>query len=56
MHTGSGLADLIRKHYTKPVLYFCVSVLFMANTVNFGADLGAMTTAAQLLLGLPFLA
>jgi NRAMP (natural resistance-associated macrophage protein)-like metal ion transporter len=56
LHSGSGLAGLIRKHYPKPVLYFCVSLLFVANTVNLGADLGAMAAAGQLLLGLPFFA
>jgi NRAMP (natural resistance-associated macrophage protein)-like metal ion transporter len=56
LHTGSGLADLIRRHYPKPVLYFCVFLLFVANTVNLGADLGAMAAAGQLLFGLPFLA
>ena len=56
LHTGSGLAEVIRRHYPKPALYFCVSLLFIANTVNLGADLGAMAASAQLLLGLPFLA
>ena len=56
LHTGSGLAELIRKHYPKPALYFCVSLLFIANTVNIGADLGAMAASGQLLVGLPFLA
>jgi Mn2+/Fe2+ NRAMP family transporter len=55
LQTGSGLADLIRKHYPRPLLYFCVSLLFVANTVNIGADLGAMAASAQLLVGLPFL-
>jgi len=56
LQTGSGLAELLRKHYPKPVLYFCVSLLFIANTVNIGTDLGAMAASAQLLVGLPFLA
>ncbi len=56
LHTGSGLADLIRKNYPKPVLYFCVALLFIVNTVNIGTDLGAMAASAQLLLGLPFFA
>ncbi len=55
LHTGSGLADVLRKHYPKPILYFCVSLLFIANTINIGADLGAMAASAQLLVGLPFL-
>ncbi len=55
LQTGSGLADLIRKHYPKPVLYFCVSLLFIANTINIGTDLGAMAASAQLLAGVSFL-
>lgn len=55
LHTGSGLADILRKHYPRPVLYFCVSVLFIANTINIGADLGAMAASGQLLVGFPFL-
>ena len=54
LQTGSGLAETIRKHYPKPVLYFCVALLFVANTINLGADLGAMAAAGQLLVGLPF--
>ena len=56
LHTGSGLADVLRKHYPKPVLYVCISLLFIANTINIGADLGAMAASGQLLVGLPFLA
>jgi NRAMP (natural resistance-associated macrophage protein)-like metal ion transporter len=55
MVTGKGLAGVIRIHYSKPVLYFSVSLLMIANTINIGADLGAMATSAQMLLGLPFL-
>ena len=55
LQTGSGLAHALRKYYPKPVLYFCVALLFIANTINLGADLGAMAAAAQLLFGLPHL-
>ncbi len=55
LQTGAGLAEGIRKHYPKPVLYFCVSLLFIANTINIGSDLGAMATSAQLVLGIPFI-
>lgn len=54
LQTGGGLADALRKHYPKPVLYFCVTLLFIANTINLGADLGAMAASAQLLVGIPF--
>ncbi len=52
--TGRGLAGVIRSHYSRSILYFAVSLLFLANTINIGADLGAMAAAAQLLLNWPF--
>lgn len=53
--TGMGLSGIIKKHYPKWLLYFAVFILFFANTVNIGADLGAMTSSAQLIINLPFL-
>lgn len=55
LHTGRGLAANIRKFYPKPVLYFYISILFIANAITIGADLGAMAASAQLLFGLPVL-
>lgn len=52
--TGHGLAGVIREHYTKKVLYGAVLLLFVANTINIGADLGAMAASLQLIVGLPF--
>jgi NRAMP (natural resistance-associated macrophage protein)-like metal ion transporter len=52
--TGKGLAGVIFEHYPKWVLYATVSLLVIANTINIGADLGAMASSAQMLLGLPF--
>jgi len=52
MVTGKGLAGVIRTHYPKPVLYIAVSLLVITNTINIGADLGAMAASAQMLLGL----
>jgi len=52
--TGKGLAGVIKHHYSKPILYFSVFLLFTANTINIGADLGAMAQAAQLLIPIPF--
>jgi len=37
------------------VLYVTVSLLVIANTINIGADLMAMASSAQMLIGLPFL-
>jgi len=55
LQTGRGLAANIRKYYAKPILYFYVLLLFVANTITIGADLGAMAASAQLLFGLPVL-
>src|SRR5947209_6345543 len=47
LETGDGLAEVIRRHYPKPILYVCVGLLVAANTINLGADLGAMAAAGQ---------
>jgi len=53
--TGKGLAKVIRLHYSKKVLYFTVLILLIANTINIGADLGAMAATLQLLVPIPFI-
>ncbi len=47
--TGSGLAANIKTHFSPKVLYFATILLFIANTFNIGADIGAMANAIQLL-------
>lgn len=47
--TGRGLASNIRHNFSKKVLYICTALLFFANTLNIGADLGAMAKAIQLI-------
>lgn len=46
--TGRGLAGNIRIHFNKKILVACTTLLFIANTINIGADLGAMAKAMQL--------
>ena len=53
MVTGRGLASILREHYPRHMLYGAVLLLVIANTVNIGADLGAMAATGQLLLGIP---
>lgn len=53
--TGKGLASVIKQHYPRVVLYLAVGLLLVANTINLGADLGAMAAATRLLLPLPAL-
>lgn len=48
--TGEGIAANVRRHYPKPILYGVVLLLLIANTFNLGADIGAMGSAAKLLL------
>lgn len=48
--TGQGLAALLKKHYSKKVLYSAVTLVVVANTVNIGADLAAMAATTNLLL------
>lgn len=52
--TGKGIAGVTRTHYTKSVLYIAVFILFVANTINIGANLGAMAGSLGLLIPLPF--
>ncbi len=48
--TGRGLAGNIRKHYPAWLLYLLVGLLIVANTINLGADLGAMAASLRLLV------
>jgi len=52
--TGKGIAALIKENYSKKLLYFTLFLIVVANTINIGADLGAMGAAAQLILPLDF--
>lgn len=54
MVTGKGLAGVIRRYYGRPLLSIAVLLLLVANTINIGADLGAMAAAGRLVLNLPF--
>ena len=48
--TGVGIAANLRKNYPKPLLYFVLFVVSVANVFNLGADIGAMGAATQLVL------
>ncbi len=50
MVTGKGLAGVLRQHYPRSLLYGAVVALFVANTINVGADLGAIAAAINLLV------
>jgi NRAMP (natural resistance-associated macrophage protein)-like metal ion transporter len=54
--SGRGLAAVLRRYYSRRLLWFACTLLLVANTVNIAADLGGMAEAAALLTGLPSLA
>ena len=49
--TGRGLAGNMVKVFPRSVVTLLVLLLFVANTINLGADLAAMGAAAKLVLG-----
>src|SRR5882724_5439533 len=49
--TGHGISGNVRQHYSWWLLNVVVTLLFVANTINIAADLGAMADAAKLLIG-----
>src|ERR1019366_9250382 len=51
--TGLGLAGNMRRHYPMWLLYGMIGLLVAANTINLGADLGAMAAAVHLLVAGP---
>ena len=52
--TGHGLSTVIKTNYSKKVLYAAVLLVVVANTINIGADIGALAAAAQLLVPVNF--
>jgi len=54
--TGSGLAGVIKKKYSKKTVLPIITLLLVANTINIGADIGAMSASVNLIFpGFPIL-
>jgi NRAMP (natural resistance-associated macrophage protein)-like metal ion transporter len=51
MVTGEGLASALEKKLPRPILIIFCFALFLANTLNVGADLSAMADSAEMLSG-----
>ena len=49
--TGRGIAGALRQHYPHWLVLSIVLPLLIANTINIGADLGAMGDATRLVIG-----
>ncbi len=52
--TGKGLVAVTKDHYSKKIVYSVVLLVLIANTINIGADIGAMAAAANLLIPINF--
>lgn len=52
--TGKGLAGVIKDHYKRKILIGVVILVAVANTINIGADIGAVAAATQLVVNIPF--
>jgi NRAMP (natural resistance-associated macrophage protein)-like metal ion transporter len=55
MVSGMGLASVLRRYYARNLLYLTVCLLVIANTINAGADIGAIAAAINLLVPIPIL-
>lgn len=51
--TGGGIAGNLRQHYPNWILQGIVGLLFCANVLNIGADLGAMAESIRLVIPIP---
>ncbi len=51
--TGRGIAGNLKQHYPRSILISMVTLLLVANTINLGADLGAMAAGLKLVIGGP---
>jgi len=56
MVTGKGVTGVLREHYPRVVLYPAIIGLVIANTINAGADIGAIGAAINLLVPIPIVA
>src|SRR5256885_10546695 len=49
LHTGVGLGVALRRKFPRALVGFSIAALFVANTINAGADLGAIAAGGSLL-------
>jgi Mn2+/Fe2+ NRAMP family transporter len=53
MVSGTGLGAVLLRRFPRPLVYAAVFALVAANTINAGADIGAIAAAINLLLPIP---
>jgi Mn2+/Fe2+ NRAMP family transporter len=52
--TGKGIVAVVKQYYTKKIVYAVVILVLISNTINIGADIGAMAAAAKLIIPINF--
>ncbi len=53
MVSGRGLAGVLKTHYPRNLVYVAVFALVVANSINAGADIGAIAAGINLLVPIP---
>ena len=48
--TGKGIVAVVKERYGRSIAYSVVLLVVVANTINLGADIGAMAAAAELIV------
>jgi len=52
--TGKGIVAVVKENYSKKIVFAVVLLVLIANTINIGADIGAMAAATRLLIPISF--
>jgi len=52
--TGKGIVAVVKEYYTEKIAIAVVILVLIANTINIGADIGALAAAAELLVPINF--
>jgi len=48
--SGQGIVAILKKHYPKIIVYVFVALILVANTINIGADIGAIADCVHLII------
>jgi NRAMP (natural resistance-associated macrophage protein)-like metal ion transporter len=52
--TGKGIAAIVKEHYGRNLAITVTGLVLIANTINIGADIGAMAEAVRLIMPINF--
>jgi Mn2+/Fe2+ NRAMP family transporter len=52
--TREGIAAVVKKYYSRKLLFSIVTLVVVANVINIGADIGAMAESLGLITPIPF--